>query len=97
MKFKPPLTDAALLDMRLRTSLIAALRDGNPHAYEFIVETYFDRAYRIAFALAKDKTTVATVVSLAFQCLWDKRASIPDGASIQAHLTKYIRDIINAS
>jgi DNA-directed RNA polymerase specialized sigma24 family protein len=93
MKFKLPLNDTVPLMPVLRTSLIAALRDSDPHAYEFIVESYFDKAYRIAFAFTKDKAKASTVVSLAFQRLWDKRASIPDGASIIAHLTKYIRQI----
>ena len=85
MKFKQPLTGNAL---------IAALRNSDPHAYEFIVEHYFDDMCKIAFGLTNEKATAATVVSLAFHRLWEERESIPDGASILAHLNKYIGDAI---
>jgi DNA-directed RNA polymerase specialized sigma24 family protein len=74
-------------------TLIRAFKDGDMEAYAYLMRKHQDAAHKIAFAFTKDKEKSMEVVIVVFMRLWNKRASIPDNASIIAYLSRFIRDV----
>lgn len=80
-----------------KRQFVTALREGDENAFEDIVRHYMVDATKIALSFAKDRDKADKAVFIAFCELWDNRDRIPEGASIQAYLTKWIREIIESS
>jgi DNA-directed RNA polymerase specialized sigma24 family protein len=76
-----------------KQQLIDALRNGDFQAYARIMRYYFNYVNKAALKITKDKEMAADVAFKVFIRLWNKRKEIPQGASILAHLYKYLNDI----
>jgi DNA-directed RNA polymerase specialized sigma24 family protein len=73
--------------------LIRAFKEGDMNAYAHLMRKHQEAAHRIAFAFTKDEEKSAELVIVVFMRLWNKRESIPEGASIIAYLSKFIREV----
>ncbi len=73
-----------------RIELISGLKNGNPKAYSFMVDAYYNRLCTYAFELVNDHDSAKDIVQNVFINIWRMRSKLKDDFTLKSYLYRSV-------